>query len=50
MNIQNSKALAKTGKAENKLEIAFNYVMVVLGAAMGALGVAVSVLKQLGKL
>lgn len=51
MNIANSKALEKSaGKAQNKPEILLNYIMVVLGAAMGALGVGVSVLRQMGKL
>ncbi len=51
MNIQNIKK--RVGAAltkNNKMEIAFNYFTLVLGSAMGALGVAISVLSQMGKL
>ena len=34
----------------NKLELVLNYLMILLGGGMGALGVAISVLAQMGKL
>ena len=51
MNIQNIRkrvgaALSKT----NKMEIAFNYLTMLLGAGMGVLGVGISVLSQMGRL
>ena len=54
MNINNLKTIATKAKTQltgsNKLEIAFNWGMVVMGIIMGALGVIISTLKQLGKM
>eukprot|EP01035_Chromulina_nebulosa_P026613 gene26613-34860_t len=54
MNINNIKSFAKsTDKAlskGNKVEIALNYLLAGSGVVMGGLGVAISVLKQIGKL
>ena len=49
MNIKNLTA-AKGGAAKNKLEILFNRALIGTGGAMGALGVGISVLSQMGKL
>jgi sodium-coupled neutral amino acid transporter 11 len=54
MNIKNLKAIADKAKSQltsnNKLEIAFNWGMIVTGIVMGALGVIISTLKQFGKM
>jgi len=54
MNICNKKTIAAQTKVpidkNGKLEIAFNYGMIVSGFIMGAVGVTISTLKQLGKL
>lgn len=51
MNIQNLKKKAAGALSKNaKMEVALNYLMIVTGAGMGALGVIISVMKQLGKL
>lgn len=51
IHIQNLKARAAGVLSKNaKLEVALNYFMIVMGAGMGALGVIISVLKQLGKI
>ena len=54
MNICNKKTIAaKTNvpiDKNGKMEIAFNYGMIVSGFIMGAVGVTISTLKQLGKL
>jgi len=52
MNINNIKAAAKGKELQSgeKTEIAANYGLIGLGGLMGVLGVAVSTLKQLGKL
>ena len=51
MNIQNIKKRVGTALSKNnKMEIAFNYFTMVLGAGMGVLGVGISVLSQMGRL
>jgi len=54
MNINNLKSIAAKAKSQltgnNKLEIAFNWGMIVTGIIMGGLGVVISTLKQLGKM
>jgi len=52
MNINNMKLKSKTVPltTTNKVEIGANYVMVVVGFIMTVIGIAVSALKQLGKL
>ena len=51
MNIQNLKKKAAGALSKNaKMEVALNYFMIATGAGMGALGVIISVLKQLGRL
>jgi sodium-coupled neutral amino acid transporter 11 len=41
---------ALSSKNGSRLEIALNYFMIVTGAAMGALGILISVLRQLGRI
>jgi len=51
MNISNIKSLAKGALNKgNKIEILINYLMIGTGAIMAALGVAISTLRQLGKI
>jgi sodium-coupled neutral amino acid transporter 11 len=54
MNICNTKNLAAKNKqaitGNTKLELAFNWGMIITGFVMGALGVIISTMRQLGKL
>ena len=50
MNICNVKKGVGAARSKSKTEVMFNYFTLVLGTAMGALGVGISVLSQLGKL